>query len=110
MTEIQPAPKQLAQLAVAMRDWDYEEIRTAIIACSQAGWPDDRIYREVFRLLLLKDAAPADLRQAARDPRRPVPAASEETFTAGLAALREAYEQRKPYDRPPSGQEDGEVA
>jgi len=38
MTDVQPAPKQLAMLAAAMRGWDYEEIRAAIIAVSHAGW------------------------------------------------------------------------
>jgi len=69
-TAIQPAPKQLAMLAAAMRGWDYEEIRAAILAASQAGWDDERIYRETFRLLLLGDGTPSDLRHAARNPLR----------------------------------------
>ena len=64
---IRPAPIRLAQLAAEMRGWDYEEIRAGLIACSTAGWTDERIYREMFRLLLLEDAAPADLRVMARD-------------------------------------------
>jgi hypothetical protein len=93
---IQPAPKQLAVLAAAMRGWDYEDIRTAIIAAHAAGWEDDRIYRETFRLLLREDASPADLRQAARNPTRPVSAPAEGTFASGLASVREAYENRRP--------------
>lgn len=91
MTELQAAPKQLAMLAAAMRGWDYEEIRTAILAASTAGWDIDRIYRETFRLLLLEDATPADLRQASRNPLRPAPGRgdglSDETRSA-LEALR----------------------
>jgi hypothetical protein len=76
-------------LAAAMRGWDYEEIRAAIIAASQAGWDSERIYRETFRLLLIGDATPADLRQASRNPLRrtgPGGGTSEET----RAALEEA--------------------
>jgi hypothetical protein len=90
MTDVQPAPKQLAMLATAMRGWDYEEIRAAIIAASHAGWDDERIYRETFRLLLLRDGCPADLRNAARNADRPKP--GKETFQAGLAAARQALE------------------
>lgn len=90
MTDVQPAPKQLAMLAAAMRGWNYEEIRAAIIAASQAGWDDDRIYRETFRLLLTGDATPADLRNAARNADHPKP--TQDTFQRGLAAARQALE------------------
>ena len=89
---IQPAPKHLAMLAVSMRDWDYEEIRAALIAVSEASWPAERIYRETFRLLLLEDATPADLRNAARNADRPKP--GRDTFQNGLAAARQALEGR----------------
>lgn len=65
---IRPAPKELCQLAQAMRGWPYDDIRQAVIAASQAGWSAGRIYREVFRLLLTEDSGPADLRAAARSP------------------------------------------
>jgi len=69
MTELRPAPRQLALLAAEMRDdWDYEDTRQALIACSLAGWDSERIYRAVFRLLLQPDSSPASLRQEARDP------------------------------------------
>ena len=71
--ELQAAPEQLAQLAAAMRGWDYEEIPGAVIAASVAGWDSERIYRETFRLLLAEDATPADLRHASRNPLRPGP-------------------------------------
>lgn len=74
MTEIRPAPKYLAALAAQMRDdWPYDDTRAALIAASGAGWTADRIYRETFRLLLLPDSTPADLRLASRDPRRQDP-------------------------------------
>lgn len=69
--EVRPAPKHLAMLASEMRaDWDYEDIHQALIACSDAGWDDIRIYREVFRLLLIADSSPDDLRAMARRPAR----------------------------------------
>lgn len=87
MTFIRPAPKELAILAAAMRGWDYDEIRAAILGASQAGWSDDRIYREVFRLLLLEDASPADLRAAARSVGQ-----GPGDYQRGLAAARQALE------------------
>jgi hypothetical protein len=97
VTEYHPAPKQLAMLAATMRDdWPYDEIRAALIACSEAGWTAERIYRETFRLLLLADSGPKDLRMAARNPLRPVPGPGPGTFSDGLASLREAYEKRTP--------------
>lgn len=67
--ELRPAPKHLAMLAAEMRaDWDYEDIRQALIACSKAGWDDTRIYRETFRLLLIADSGPGDLRAMAAKP------------------------------------------
>jgi hypothetical protein len=69
-TWLHPAPRQLAMLAQEMRGWDYEDIRQAIISCSQAGWDDKRIYRETFLLLLREDATPDDLRLLARNPAR----------------------------------------
>jgi hypothetical protein len=86
---IYPAPKQLAVLAANMRpDWDYEQTRTALIAVSGAGWTDDQIYREMFRLLLLREATPDDLRNAARTAPRPKP--DDETYGRGAAAARQA--------------------
>lgn len=67
---IKPAPKALAMLAVEMRGWAYDDIRAALIACSEAGWTTGRIYREVFALLMREDGVPADLRNAARNPLR----------------------------------------
>ena len=110
MTGIQPAPKLLAQLAEAARGWPYEETRAALIAASAAGWPDERIYRETFRLLMLEDASPGDLRQASRNPLRPVPAPGDGTFTRGLAAAREALERRPEPARHDDDPEGGKVA
>lgn len=102
MTDFQAAPKQLAQLAAAMRGWDYEEIRTAILAASQAGWETDRIYRETFRLLLLGDATPADLRQASRNPFRRDAAAAADGRTAAEKA-REMYPALRHREDPQDG-------
>ena len=64
---LQPAPKRLAMLAEGMHGaWGYEDTLQALIACHDAGWPDDKLYRETFRLLLVKDSAPDDLRHLAR--------------------------------------------
>jgi hypothetical protein len=92
-TWIRPAPKQLAQLAQEMRGWDYDDIRQAIIACSQAGWDDNRIYRATFQLLLREDATPGDLRLASRDPigRRPLAVVAD----PGEQARATAYSQSK---------------
>lgn len=65
---IRAAPVRLSQLASEMRGWDYEDIRAALIACSEAGWTDEQIYRAVFRLLLLENGDPASLRAEARNP------------------------------------------
>jgi hypothetical protein len=111
VTDFQPAPKQLAMLATAMRGWDYEEIRAAIIAASQAGWGSERIYRETFRLLLLADASPADLRIASRNPAR-----GEAGPGAGLpsredaVALVAAYRARVAGQPAPDDPEGGEAA
>ena len=99
MTEIQPSPKQLAMLAAAMRGWDYEEIRAAIMAASQAGWDDTRIYRETFRLLLVKDGCPADLRQASRSPIRR-DGGEPADGPAMAAKAREMYPVLRHHDRP----------
>jgi len=85
--ELRPAPKHLAMLAAEMRaDWDYEDIRQALIACSKAGWDDIRIYRETFRLLLIADSGPGDLRALAGRPARTGGGMSEETRQALEAA------------------------
>lgn len=109
MTAIRPAPKHLAMLAAEMRaDWDYDETRAALIAASQAGWDPERIYRETFRLLLLPDSSPADLRHASRNPLRPVPSAGDGTLERGLTLARQALEER--HDDDPEGGEASESA
>ena len=110
MTGFEPAPKLLAQLAEQMRGWPYEETRASLIAASQAGWDTERIYREMFRLLLREDAGPADLRQASRNPLRPVPAAGDGTLERGLAAAREALEHRQAAAALPGDPEGDEAA
>ena len=105
---VKPAPRRLAQLAAEMRGWDYEEIRAGLIACSTAGWTDERIYREIFRLLLLEDAAPADLRVMARDPTKRLPAGEgpaksdvpgQSTWEKGAAAARRQLAHRHDDDQ-----------
>jgi hypothetical protein len=100
VTDVQPAPKQLAMLAAAMRGWDYEEIRAAIIAASQAGWDDERIYRETFRLLLIEDGCPADLRLASRRPTQP-PAGEPADGRSAAARARDLYPNLRPRERDP---------
>ena len=94
---VKPAPKRLAMLAAEMRGWAYEDIYSALIACHDAGWGDEQIYRETFRLLLLEDSGPADLRVMARDwtkrlPQGEGPAKSDEpgqsTWERGAARAR----------------------
>lgn len=68
--KLKAAPKRLAWLAEEMRGWGYEDTLGALKACSDAGWDDIRIYREVFRLLLIADSSPDDLRAMARRPAR----------------------------------------
>ena len=72
MTEIQPAARELAALAYAMRGWDPEHTMSAMIAAKNAGWDFERTAREVFRLLMLEDGEPAALRHAAGSLLRPV--------------------------------------
>ena len=52
------------------RGWDYEDTWKAIKACHDAGWGDPQIYRETFRLLLIRDSAPSDLLLLARQPKK----------------------------------------
>lgn len=89
-TWLQPAPKRLAMLAEAMRDgpWDYENTWQAIKACHDAGWTDIRIYQETFRLLLIKDSAPDDLRHLARTHRPGAGLPKREDAVALVAAYR----------------------
>ena len=92
MTEIQPAARELAALAAAMRGWDAEETLAAILAAKHAGWTFEQVYREVSRLLLLEDGTPASLRHAARAPAAVGPRPT--TYSEGAAKVREALEHR----------------
>jgi hypothetical protein len=66
---ILPSPKRLAMLADGMRaSWPYEDTWQAVKACHDAGWTDTQIYRETFKLLLIKDSTPKDLLLLARQP------------------------------------------
>jgi hypothetical protein len=71
VTDIQPAARELAALAYAMRGWDPEHTMAAMIAARNAGWDFERVFREVSRLLLLEDGEPAGLRHAAGSLFRP---------------------------------------
>ena len=90
MTGIQPAARELAALAYAMRGWDPEHTMSAMIAAKNAGWDFERVFREVSRLLLLPDGEPAALRHAAASLFRPVHEAPADAPDAAARA-REMY-------------------
>lgn len=70
MTEILEAPRELLDLAVAVRpDWDRDETWQGIHACHDAGWPWKRTVAETVRLLFAEDGLPSALRHAAGDVR-----------------------------------------
>lgn len=90
MTEIQPAARELATLAAAMRtDWGYDETLAAIFAAGNAGWAFEHVFREVARLLVQHDGTPSSLRFAARNTQG-VPGPRETTYSEGAAKAREA--------------------
>lgn len=95
---IELAPKRLAWLAAGMRGWGYEDTLGALKACSDAGWDDTRICRETFRLLLIADSAPGDLRAMAGRPARAQAGMSEETRQL-LAAAKEDCDAATPLVR-----------
>lgn len=88
---LRAAPKHLAMLAREARDWDYEETWQAVKACHDAGWTDTQIYRETFKLLLIKDSTPRDLLLLARQPgkRDPRPGEGLPTREDAVQALAE---------------------
>ena len=94
MTEIQPAARELAALAYAMRGWDPEHTMSAMIAAKNAGWDFERTAREVFRLLLLEDGDPAGLRHAAANLLRPAALPGPDTYGQGAARARELLGRR----------------
>lgn len=70
-----PAQPELIALAVTMRPtWDRDELERAICGARTAGWPWERTYAAVSRLLQIRDASPYDLVIEVRDPRTRVPA------------------------------------
>lgn len=90
MTDLQPAPRELATLAAAMRtDWDHDETLAAIFAAGNAGWDFERVFREVARLVVQRDGFPSSLRFAARSTRAE-PGPRESTYSEGAAKAREA--------------------
>jgi len=94
VTEYRLAIKALAVLAAEMRpDWDYRETGQAVFACSQAGWSPEQIYREAFRLLLIADSGPADLRHKAAKPT--LGSTGAEVNQRGKELALEAYRQTK---------------
>jgi hypothetical protein len=73
--EPRPAYPELHALAAAMRPtWNATELRDAMTAAHQAGWPWKDVYREVMRLAWAEEETPATLRNSARRP-GPAPAA-----------------------------------
>jgi len=67
--EPRPAYPQLLATACEMRpDWSPTELRDAMTAAHQAGWPWVSVFREVARLALARDETPATLRNSSRRP------------------------------------------
>jgi len=65
-----PAQPELIALAVTMRPtWDADELERAICGASTAGWPWEKTYAAVHRLLMIRDSTPYHLTVAVRDPR-----------------------------------------
>lgn len=97
MTDLKPAPKQLAWLAAEARggEWTYKATADALLACSNANWPAERIYRETFRLLLVADSGPDDLRKLAAKPT--IGSAGPEISARGKARVMRALEQTEGY-------------
>lgn len=90
MTDLQPAARELAALAAAMRsDWGYDETLAAIFAAGNAGWDFGHVFREVTRLLVQGDGTPSSLRFAARSTQG-VPGPRETTYSEGAAKARQA--------------------
>jgi hypothetical protein len=71
MTDLAPAPYDLAAAAAKMRGWDLQETLDAIMAAGHANWTFEAVFREWARLVLAEDGEPADLRNSARRARVP---------------------------------------
>ncbi len=70
--EIRDAPREFcAYLTAARPDWKPDEVRDALIACHDAGWPWKRIHEEATRVLFTEGSAPAELAHAAGKAPRP---------------------------------------
>ncbi len=70
-----PAQQKLIELAVEMRPtWDADELERAICGARTAGWPWEKTFAAVVRLLRIRDAKPYDLVEEVRDPRQRVAA------------------------------------
>jgi hypothetical protein len=90
--EPEEAYPQLASLAAQMRpDWDRQDLWDALTAVRHAGWQWPAVFREMVRLVLAQDEAPATLRNSAR---RPVPAQTgPAVYAHGGALARAALEE-----------------
>lgn len=91
---IQPAARELVDLARAMRpEWDHDVLSAAIVAAKNAGWTWTRTFSETARMLTDEKASPWDLKHAAASPFRreePQPGTTER----GAALARELLETR----------------
>jgi hypothetical protein len=87
---VTPAWRELEAFAVAARkDWELENVHSALLAAHTAGWPFDRAAREMWRLVWDRDGSPAELRNTVRA-ERPRPSAGHmdpEAKAAFLAAV-----------------------
>lgn len=85
--EPRPAYPELHALAAAMRPaWNSTELRDAMTAAHQAGWPWKDVYREVMRLAWAEEETPATLRVSARRPQASPPAPLDPRLKAALFA------------------------
>lgn len=104
---LRPAFRELLALAAATRpDWDWTEIRDALVAAGNAGWTWEATLREMTRLILRDDEAPVTLRNSARRTRSPGetgPEVNARGKAAVLAAIAEAHEGRQEAPPPQGG-------
>lgn len=90
---VQDAWRELYHLACAMRDdWNRQELSDSMYGAKTAGWPFDRVAREVWRLIWDPDGRPYELRNSVRLARAGTRTNPEDTAN-GRAAVRAVLDQ-----------------